>query len=424
MFKLPRGTRDFTPKEMQKRRFVEKKFRTVFESYGYQEVQTPTFEHLELFLEKSGESVLDEIYEFTDKGNRQLALRPELTAPVMRMYVNQLQMEPKPMKLYYFGNCYRYDRPQKGRYREFLQAGCELIGTNTAEAIAELIALSSDMFRTIGLTEIELHIGNLQLLSNIFDMLSLNEDQRHRLLPVIDKEEFDDVDELLTQWDIDETRKNDVLTLLQDQDSNVLYRLLEEDKKSVEEIKRLHQVLDLLQNQFSVNATLNMGIVRGLDYYTGIVFEVKAPSLGAEKQICGGGEYNLIELFGGRKTFTAGFALGFDRTILAMQEEQVSFPEMGLDYYVVSYNDEMIPLALDVVNKLRQKHRFSCDVDLLRRSIGKALKYASSQNTAYAIILGPREVEEHKLTLRNMESGKQKEIDIDQFLENPSQYEF
>jgi len=229
---------------------------------------------------------------------------------------------------------------------------------------------------------------------------------------------------LLTQWDIDEMRKNDVLTLLQDQDSNVLYRLLEDDKKSVEEIKRLHQVLDLLQNQFSVNATLNMGIVRGLDYYTGIVFEVKAPSLGAEKQICGGGEYNLIELFGGRKTFTAGFALGFDRTILAMQEEQVSFPERGLDYYVVSYNDKIIPLALDVVNKLRQKHRFSCDVDLLRRGIGKALKYASSQNTAYVIILGPREVEEHKLTLRNMESGKQKEIDIDQFLENPSQYQF
>jgi len=422
VFEIPRGTRDFIPEDMHKRRYVEQLFRQVFESYGYQEIQTPTFEHIELFLEKSGESILDEIYEFTDKGNRRLALRPELTAPVIRMYVDQLQMEPKPLKLFYFGNCYRYDRPQKGRYREFLQAGCELIGTDTPEAIAELIALSKDMLQQIGLINIELHIGNLQLLSKIFDSFSLSENQRHLLLPSIDKEEFDDVEELLYQWNIKDRKIVDFMSLLRDQNSSVLYNLLEHDMESQKEIKRLHDVLDLLQNDFAIDAQLNMGIVRGLDYYTGVVFEVKAPSLGAEKQICGGGEYNLISLFGGRQTATSGFALGFDRTILAMEEEGVSFPKKRLDFYVIPYNDELIKPALSIVNTLRRTHQYTCDMDLLRRGIGKALKYASSQHTAYAIILGPREMQEYKLTLRNMDSGDQEEIDINQFTMNPQQF--
>ena len=142
MFQIPRGTRDFTSDDMNKRRYVEKIMKSTFQRFGYREIQTPTFENLELFTAKSGEGIIDEIYSFKDKGGRELALRPELTAPVMRFYVEKLQMEPKPLKLYYFGSCFRYDRPQKGRYREFTQAGCEIIGTDSPEANAELIAMS------------------------------------------------------------------------------------------------------------------------------------------------------------------------------------------------------------------------------------------------------------------------------------------
>ena len=420
MFEIPRGTRDFTPEEMNKRRHVEELFRTVFELYGYQEIQTPTFEHLDLFLAKSGESVLDEIYEFTDKGNRKLALRPELTAPVMRMYVDQLQMKPKPLKLFYFGNCYRYDRPQKGRYREFLQSGCELIGTNKPEAIAELITLSVDMLQKIGLSNIQLQIGNLKLLSSVFDALNLSDEQRKYLLPLIDKEEFEDVENVLFQWDIDKKSISLVLKLLQDQETNVLHDLLEENDENNAEINRLNEIIHLVQNEFAIDiAEVNMGIVRGLDYYTGVVFEIKAPALGAEKQICGGGEYELISLFGGREMPTAGFALGFDRTILAMQEENVSFPMPHLDCFIIPYNDELIPFSLILATLLRRTHQITCDVDLLRRGIGKALKYASSRNASYTIILGPREMQENKLTIRNMDSGDQKEVDINQFKNNP-----
>ncbi len=423
MFEIPRGTRDFIPKEMNKRRYVETSLRQVFESYGYLEVQTPTFEHLELFLEKSGESVLDEIYDFTDKGNRKLALRPELTAPVMRMYVDQLQMEPKPLKLFYFGNCYRYDRPQKGRYREFLQAGCELIGTDKPEAIAELIALSVDMLNSINLKNIELQIGNLKLLSAVFDAVELTDDQRQLLLPSIDKEEFEDVEDLLTQWNIRDEKILDIMRLLRDNDVNILYELIGKDEQLTQEINRMNEIYNLVKDQFSISqAKINMGIVRGLDYYSGIVFEVKAPSLGAEKQICGGGEYKLISLFGGRDSPTSGFALGFDRTILAMEEEHYSFPEKKIDCYLIAYNEALIPNALQIASTLRIKHHVTCDIDLLRRGIGKALKHASSKNASYAMILGPREMEEQKLTLRNMSTGKQQEVDINAILENPFKF--
>lgn len=420
VFEIPRGTRDFLPEEMHKRRYVESLFRRVFECYGYQEIQTPTFEQLELFTAKSGDSVLDEIYEFKDKGNRHLALRPELTAPVMRMYVDQMQMEPKPLKLFYFGNCYRYDRPQKGRYREFLQAGCELIGTDKPEAIAELISLSMDMLHTIGLSHVELEVGNLKLLSMVFDELSLSKEQQQDLLPCIDKEEFDEVEDLLYQWELDSSKIVDFMSLLRDRETDVLFHLLSNEKNGTDEIKRLQHIIDLLKNHFSINTVkLNMGIVRGLDYYTGTVFEVKAPALGAEKQICGGGEYNLIGLFGGREMPTAGFALGFDRTLLAMDEEHLSFPQQTLDYYIIPITDEMISFALEIASVLRRTHRCSCDVDLLRRGIGKALKYANSRHSSVSILIGPDELKDDVLTLRDMKTGEQKQVSIDEFKNNP-----
>ncbi|HDS59631.1 MAG TPA: histidine--tRNA ligase, partial [Thermoplasmatales archaeon] len=165
----PRGTRDFTPEEMERRRRVETALREVFRRYGYREVATPTMEHLELFTLKSGEAIVEETYAFTDKSGRELALRPELTAPVMRFYVEQMQMEPKPLKLLYFGNCFRYDRPQAGRYREFWQMGCELIGTRTPEALAELIALAYHALRGAGLEDILLRVGDLAPLRALLD---------------------------------------------------------------------------------------------------------------------------------------------------------------------------------------------------------------------------------------------------------------
>ena len=355
MFKIPRGTRDFTSEEMQKRRYAEEVMRKTFETFGYKEVQTPTFETLELFTAKSGDTIIEELYSFTDKGGRDIALRPELTAPVIRFYVDKLQMEPKPLKLYYFGNCYRYDRPQKGRYREFKQAGCEIIGTDTAEANAELIAMAYKVLENAGVKNLVLNIGNLNILSSIFSQFKLTKDQQKYLIPLIDKSMFEDVFDALRDFDIKKEDASALTEILQTSDIKKIASLIKEDVAK-KELKELNKILSFLDKSFGIkNYQIKMSIVRGLDYYKGVVFEIEAPSLGAEKQLCGGGAYELIKLFGGKETPTAGFAIGFDRTILALELEKYKFPDPTLDVFVIPVNEDMMEKSLNIAQILREK---------------------------------------------------------------------
>jgi len=411
VFKLPRGTRDFTPEDMQKRRYVEEVMRSTFETFGYREIQTPTFETLELFTAKSGETIIEELYSFTDKGGRELTLRPELTAPVIRFYVDKLQMEPKPLKLFYFGNCYRYDRPQKGRYREFRQAGCEIIGTDTVEANAELIAMAYKILEKVGVKNLELNIGNLDILSSIFKQFNLSKDQQKYLTPLIDKSMFEDVFDALRDFGIKNEDANALIELLQTSNIKKIENLIKDDATK-REIVKLKQIVGLLEESFKIKKyQIKISIVRGLDYYKGIVFEIEAPSLGAEKQLCGGGAYELISLFGGKETPTTGFAIGFDRTILTLETEKYKFPTYKLDAFIIPVNGDMIKKSLEITQNLREKG-ISVDVDLLRRGMSKSLKYASSVNAKKAVIVGPKELEQDVVTVRDMKTGKQEIVKI------------
>jgi len=417
VFKIPRGTRDFTPEEMQKRRYIEEVMRSTFKTFGYKEVQTPTFETLELFTAKSGETIIDELYSFTDKGGRELALRPELTAPVIRFYVDKLQMEPKPLKLFYLGNCYRYDRPQKGRYREFKQAGCEIVGTDTAEAYAELVALAFKILEKTGVKNLELNIGNLNILSSIFNQFKLSKDQQKYLIPLIDKSLFEEVLAAFKDFGIKNEYANSLIDILQTSDIDKIENLLKNDdaKKELVEFKK---IVGLLSESFGINNyQIKISIVRGLDYYKGLVFEIEAPSLGAEKQLCGGGAYELITLFGGKETPTAGFAIGFDRTILALEIEKYRFPASKLDVFIIPVNEDMIKKSLEITQNLRNQGILT-DVDLLRRGISKSLKYASSLNAKKTIIIGPDELEKDAVTIRDMETGGQEMIKIKNISQN------
>ncbi len=407
MFQVPRGTRDFTPDEMQKRRYLEQNMTATFTSFGYGEIQTPTFENLELFTAKSGESIINELYAFTDKGGRTLALRPELTAPVIRCYVERLQMEPKPLKLFYFGNCYRYDRPQKGRYREFQQAGCEIIGTDTIEATAELLALAYTLLKSTGLKNIRLNIGNLAIISAIFKKLRLLKDDQKLLLPLIDKSQFDDLKIALRDCNVSEEMIDQLLEVLQTSDINKIRSFIADDPEATKELTAMEAILDLLKNAFHIDEyIIKLSIVRGLDYYKGLVFEIDAPVLGAEKQLCGGGSYDLVPLFGGTEVHTSGFAIGFDRTILALEEERFPFPTPKLDVFVIPVNQTMNTTAIEITQELRT-HGISTDFDQLRRGIGKSLKYADAKHAEKVIIVGPKELENKTVILRDMKTGAQ-----------------
>jgi histidyl-tRNA synthetase len=412
MYQIPRGTRDFTSTDMQKRRIVEERIKSTFQKFGYKEIQTPIFETLELFTAKSGDQIIDELYSFQDKGGRDLALRPELTAPVIRMYVDKLQMDPKPLKLFYFGNCFRYDRPQKGRYREFKQAGCEIIGVDTPESYAELISMAFRIMQNIGLKNIELKIGNLNILKSIFKKIKIPEDKQKYLTPLIDKEMFEDLLEALQDLDVKSNDSEKLIEILQTNDIKKISEFVKDDKSCVEEIEKMKQILYLIKNSFEINKfKIKMSIVRGLDYYKGIVFEIEAPELGAEKQLCGGGAYDLIPLFGGSDTPTAGFAIGFDRAILALETEGYKFPDEKINIFIISINNEMISKSIEMANDLRNIG-LSVDIDLMRRGIGKSLKYASSINAEKAVIVGPDELKLNSVTVKDMNSGEQIQVQI------------
>jgi histidyl-tRNA synthetase len=410
VYQIPRGTRDFTPDEMNKRSYVENTIKKTFESFGYREVQTPTFEHLELFTAKSGDAIIDELYSFQDKGGRNLALRPELTAPVMRLYVDKLQMEPKPLKLFYLGNCYRYDRPQKGRYREFTQAGCELIGTGTNEAYAELVALAYSLLKNVGLKNINLKIGNLNILKKVFYKLKLTQNQIRHITPLIDKSMFEDISSALKDFNTSELEIEQFLSFLQTNTIQELTNFVNGNNEALDEIKSMEKISVLLQESFGIeNFEINMGIVRGLDYYKGLVFEIEAPSLGAEKQLCGGGAYELISLFGGKESPTSGFAIGFDRTIVALETEKYDFPKTGMDVYIIPVHEGCMKKGLEIVQNLRNNN-IRTDIDLLNRGMGKCLKYASSISAKFVFILGERELEQETVTVRNMQDGEQESV--------------
>jgi len=396
----PRGTRDFTPDEMERRRAVEKKMRQVFESYGYREIATPTMEHMELFTMKSGEGIIDETYSFHDKSGRMLALRPELTAPTMRFYMEKMRMSPKPLKVYYFGNCFRYDRPQKGRYREFWQMGCELIGTDKPEAIAELIATAYHVLKGTGLKDVKLRVGDLELLRSSIKKLGVESPEIMRL---IDKSDYEGIEKMIEGKE----GADEFMEFLNCRDFNSLGKFFDEN-----DVERIGSVLEWL-SAFGVPYVLDTSIARGLDYYRGIVFEIDAPSLGAEKQLCGGGEYSLLPILGGDDTPTSGFALGFDRIIIALEKEGYEFPLPPEIVYIHPIGDEMRKEAVSLATELRGKG-IKVEMDLMRRSMQKSLQYADRIGAKVAIIMGPDEWAKGMVTLKNMETGEQKEVKRDE----------
>lgn len=410
----PRGTRDFLPNEMKKRKYVENTLRKVFQNYGYGEIKTPIFEELTLFTEKSGEAIKEEIYHFKDKGNRDLALRPELTAPVARLYLNELQRHAKPIKMYYFGSCFRYERPQAGRFRQFWQFGCELIGGKSPEAEAEVMAMAADAIEAIGLENYHFHIGNLGIIRGLLKDEGVGDEQQ--IMGLIDKGDVDGLETYLNNSDLSKSTKEILLKLItikgHDEVIDEVRAIIGNCKEAMESLNDLEELLKLLKIFGFNDYIVDLGIARGLDYYTGIVFEIYVHGLGAQKQISGGGTYNLIEIFGGEQVESTGFAFGFDRVMEALKIQETSIPtEEHLDVFIAPLSDDMQNHAFRLAQELR-RNEISTDVDLARRKLKKLLAYADSLGVKYTILIGKREMETNMVTIKDMQTGNQELVDI------------
>ncbi|MGP8320365.1 MAG: histidine--tRNA ligase [Methanosarcinaceae archaeon] len=397
----PRGTRDFLPEDTARRKYIENRMREVVKNWGYGEVITPTFEHLDLFTLKSGEGIIGELYNFTDKGDREMTLRPELTAPVMRMYVNEMQATQKPLKLFYFENCFRYERPQKGRFREFWQFGVEVIGSSRPDADAEIIALAINMLDAAGIKG-DLHVGQLGIIRHILSVLDI--EQQSKIMRLVDKNDDTGLDDFLEKINAPADLRRNLLEIICLTGNDAVEKA-RDVIGNIPELDIFEELLIML-DAYEIDYNVDFGIARGLDYYTGMVFEIYAEGLGAQNQVCGGGSYNLIKLFGGGDVPSTGFGLGFDRIM-----EICNIKADELIKVVIISTDSTRLDAIKVANKLRRVA--PVHLDLMKRNFKAQLSYANNIGADYTVIVGERELEAGKVTLKDMASGEQSLLSIE-----------
>jgi len=396
MIHKPRGTRDFFPDELEARRGVEETMREAVSRWGYREVSTPVFENLELFTLRSGEGIIGEMYAFQDKGGREIALRPELTAPVLRMYVNEAKVLNKPVRWYYFGDCFRYERPQKGRYRQFWQFGIELIGADSAMADAEVMAVGYDLLKATGVS-FELRIGDLAMMRSL--LADLEPELRKQVRACLDKRDYGALEDLGLGGDL----AGSLTALIESKTLDDAFAIT----GTIPEEERIRETFSML-DAHEVPYIQNFGIARGLDYYTGCVFEAFAENLGAENQIMGGGAYRLAHLFGGEDTPSVGFAIGFDRVMVSLGEYKLK----RATTVAVAATPEGRIFGIRVAAAFRQAG-IRTIADLMGKSLSAQLSQAA-KHADYVAVIGGREAEAGMVTLRDLASGSQQTISLEE----------
>lgn len=405
----PKGTRDLLGKELACMRRVEEVMRGIFLRWGYREVETPIFESLELFTRKSGEEVVRQLYVFRDKGGKELALRPELTAPVVRLYLERLRSESKPVKLFYFGPCFRYEEPQAHRWRQFRQAGVEVLGSPRPEADAEVLALTHEVFRELGL-EGEFRVGNVRLLRLVLEGMGVRGEEAERVLRAVDSRDPERLERELGGREGAEEFKE--LVGLRGGEE-VLERAAERVGVEGREIlERMGRILRLAGRMGARGLHVDLSIARGLEYYTDCVFEVYVGGI----QVAGGGRYDgLAEALGGEPCQAVGVGFGMDR-IAQLLLERGGVEEEGLCCAVLPATEGVLEEALELATELRRKG-VSAEVDLMGRNLSKALAHAGARKAKYAVIVGPRELAGGRVTLRDMETGRQEEVEVGRLAE-------
>lgn len=390
----PRGTRDYLPKEMATRNKVFAKLRRVFELYGYGEVCTPAFEDFDLLAAKSGPQIEDEIYAFEDKSKRKLGLRFDPTVPIARI-VSSNPVMTKPIRFYYITNMWRYDRPQAGRYREFWQAGLELIGAKGVNADAETLAVANDLLTSVTDREFYFRINSRKTVEDMAERAGIPEDKRDdafRAIDKLDKVGEDDVRGEMERYNIPTEAIDSFFKMIRTQDANI------DDLKTIKEAAEKMGVK---------NIEIDLSIVRGISYYTGFVFETLIK--GDEKigSVCSGGRYDsLIGLYGGGDVPAIGFGLGIDRLLDVIGYEEDYVPAR---IFVVAVNDEVRDAAINAAKIIREEG-ISVETDLMNRNLRKQMDYINARNIPFAVIIGPREVAENRIVLRDMATGKEDKI--------------
>ena len=399
-FQSSKGTRDFLPREMAKRRDIFEKVRKIFESYGYGEVCTPAFEDFELLSKKSGKDIEKEIYVFEDKGGRKVGLRFDLTVPICRIVASDSSLS-KPIKFYYITNTWRYDQPGKGRWREFWQAGIELIGSNKSEADAEILAIVSDSFKATGIKNFYFRINSRKIVEKMIKEAGIPENKKSDVFRAIDK--LEKIGEAGVRKEL-ETYK------IQKKSVDKLLELVKSGKAEVGELK---EIKSLAEKMGVENIKIDFSIVRGIDYYTGFVFETFIKGREDLGSIAAGGRYDtLVGLYGGQNLPATGFGIGLDRLVESVEGKRDYYP---IDVYVAIVSEDVKNKAIEIVQKLR-KNSIRTDMDIMGKNLTKQLEYANSLSIPYVVIVGKKEVESKLFKLKDMKNKTEKELRLEEII--------
>jgi histidyl-tRNA synthetase len=414
--------RDFLPEEAKMMRYIEGKARRVAELYGYKEIITPVVESYELLAAKAGEEVRLRMYAFKDLGGRMVALRPEFTPSVARLVAATLRNEPQPFRLFCVGSLYRYDEPQKGRYREFWQSNFELMGSSRPEADAEIIMLTDDFMHSVGVKNYVFKVGHVGVLRGILSQEGVEEKTVSSIMQLMDKQEYNEAIGIVKDAGASEKCVEVIRGLIELKGSNVneiirkMYECVKDYYKAAGAVENLQEILRLvLESGSKIAITIDAGFARGLEYYTGIIFEVNVPEL--DKALAGGGRYDkLIELFGGEPTPAVGIAHGIDRIMLAMQKQNAKI-ELSKEkrVIVIPTKEELKAEALKIAHMLRTAD-IPVEVEVMGRKISKALEDADRRNVDYAVIVGERELKEGAVVLRDLMKREQSSLKIEKLV--------
>ena len=421
MYDRIKGFRDFYPEEMQSRREVMDTVEATARQYGFREIGTPALEPAQLYADKSGEEILEELYAFEDKGGREVALTPELTPTVARMVVARQQELSKPIKWVSTRPFWRYEQVQQGRFREFYQTNVDIFGSSDPAADAEVLAVAADSLTALGLTreDFDFRVSHRDILGGLLESfdLDVNTQAAIRAVDKREKVEYDEYVALMTDAGLTEQQVAEFDELLEtgeeDLDELIAFAGTERVESAVE---NLQAVLDAAAD-FGVReyCTLSLTTARGLDYYTGVVFECFDSTGDVSRAVFGGGRYDdLIEGFGGQPTPAVGFAPGYATLSLLCQRAGV-WPEEELttDYYVLQVGDTR-EVAARVAGDLRERGHV-VESDISGRSFGAQLDYADSINADTVVIVGEQDLENDEVTLKDMESGDQIAVPVDAF---------
>ncbi len=406
----PRGTADITPQDILKWKYIENKINEISNRFGFDEIRTPVFEHTELFERGVGDTtdvVQKEMYTFNDKGGRSITLRPEGTASVARAFLeHNIYAKPLPAKLCYNIACYRYEKPQAGRMREFHQFGAECFGAQSPATDAEIISYAYTILKSVGIDSLKLYLNSIGCPNC---RSKYNEILKDYFRPYIEDGTL--CETCRSRFEKNPLRildcKSSVCSDIADKAPHLIDYICDECHDHFEEVKK-H--LESLGIEYIIDGT----IVRGLDYYTKTVFEFKTGINGTAGTVCGGGRYDgLIEELGGAPTPGIGFAMGLERVILAI-EANGNMPEFSAspDIYVANIGEETNAFVTAFVNSLRVAG-LKCERDLCQRSLKAQMKYADKCGAKYSIVIGGSEMEEKKATLKNMNTKAEYEVTLD-----------